>query len=299
LKGGRGDDINITRIIISLLLILITSSSVFSQTKTEHTSYTESTVFLILGILLFVLAVLFASIMIFDIKERQPGVETALIKRKKVLVDEQDLLMGHDFDGIQEFDNKPPAWFQILFAVTIVFAVAYMINYHVLGKQNLMLDEYNDEITTAQLQKEELNKSGVSITDENVTLLTDANEITQGKTIFNTNCTPCHGANLEGGVGPNLTDDYWIHGGGIKNIFHIITNGVMEKGMIPWKTQLSPKQIQQAASYIISMHGTKPPNAKAPEGQIWIDSTAIKTVPKTDTTKTVPGTIKKKKNKNT
>jgi cytochrome c oxidase cbb3-type subunit 3 len=181
-----------------------------------------------------------------------------------------------------------------LFYLTIFFAIVYMINYHVLGKQNLMIDEYTQEIMDAQKQKEELTKSGALINEDNVTVLTDAADLQKGKDIFTINCIPCHGNNGEGIVGPNLTDDYWINGGGIKNVFRTIKEGVAAKGMISWKTQLNPKQMQSVASYVLSLHGTKPPNGKAPEGNLWIDSTAINTKVKTDSTGSKQDTVKKK-----
>ncbi|MCX6161927.1 MAG: cytochrome c class I, partial [Ignavibacteriae bacterium] len=82
--------------------------------------------------------------------------------------------------------------------------------------------------------------------------------------------------NAGGTVGPNLTDQYWINGGGIRNVFSTISNGVPAKGMITWKTQLNPKQIQLVGSYVLSLQGTNPPNGKPPEGNIWVDSTATK-----------------------
>jgi cytochrome c oxidase cbb3-type subunit 3 len=135
----------------------------------------------------------------------------------------------------------------------------------------------------AQQQKEELIKSGALINETNVILLTTPDDLQKGQEVFTTNCVPCHGMNAGGIVGPNLTDDYWIHGGGIKNVFKTITQGVPDKGMISWAAILSPKQIQQVASYILSLHGTNPPNGKPPEGTIWIDSTATNTKTKTDT----------------
>ncbi|MCX7729434.1 MAG: cytochrome c, partial [Bacteroidia bacterium] len=116
------------------------------------------------------------------------------------------------------------------------------------------------------------------------TKLTDPAEINQGKEIFITNCITCHGKEAQGGAGPNLTDEYWLHGGGIKNIFKVIKYGVPAKGMIAWETQLSPKQIQQVASYILTLKGTNPPGAKEPQGELWKEEagTDIKTE-KTDT----------------
>lgn len=186
--------------------------------------------------------------------------------------EEEDIMLDHDFDGIRELDNKIPPWWKALFYGAIVFGILYMINYHIIGDGNVQFNEYQQQVQAAQLQAELLSKSGALISEETVTVLTDAISLASGKDIFTKNCVACHGAGGEGIVGPNLTDDYWINGGGIKNIFHTISDGVTAKGMISWKSQLSPNQIQEVGSYIISLYGTNPPNPKAPEGEKWDSS---------------------------
>jgi len=290
--------INLKRISFFLhLAILISASgtvSLFAQVAAPPADkpYTETTTFFILGALLFGLAIIFAAIMIFDVKERDIQAIKAEKKRKIILSDEQ-LLLDHDYDGIRELDNKLPSWYMFLFYLTIFFGIVYMINYHVLGKNNLMYDEYTQEMTDAQMKKEELTKTGVLININNVTELKDPADLQKGKEIFTTNCIPCHGVNGEGTVGPNLTDIYWIHGGGIKNVFNIISEGVPAKGMITWKTQLNPKQIQQVASYTLTFAGTNPSNGKAPEGTIWVDSTTNNV--KKDSVSVKKDTVKSKK----
>jgi len=276
---------NKKRKIFHLFLYILTfvATPVFAQTAKKEIPYTEYAAFYIVGFLLFALAVLFAGIMIFDIREREPVSEKAVKAGKKLVIDEAALLLDHNYDGIRELDNKLPLWFQLLFLITVIFGIVYMINYHLLGKPNLMIDEYNNEVTTAQLQREELLKSGALINESNVTLLSAPEDLQKGKEVYTANCIPCHGTGGEGIVGPNLTDDYWIHGGGIKNVFRTISQGVPDKGMITWSTTLSPKQIQQVASFVLSLHGTNPPNAKPPEGTIWIDSSANNTKTKTET----------------
>lgn len=232
---------------------------------------TQTYAFLLLAALLFTLAILFASIMIFDL-----GKKFELKKKQKVLLPEETLLLAdHNYDDIQELDNKPPTWFQFLFYVTIVFGVVYMINYHLLGKPNLMYDEYQQEIQEANMLREKLAQTGALINETNVTLLTDAKDLEEGKNIFVTNCTNCHGDKGQGIIGPNLTDSAWIHGCSVKEVFAVISNGVPAKGMISWKTQLNPKQIQQVASYVKTLQGTKPQNPKAPEGIPCLDTTSI------------------------
>lgn len=212
---------------------------------------------------------------------------SSMLTRAVPLEQEKDITMDHDFDGIRELDNKVPPWFNILFYGTIVFAVIYMLVFHVFKISPLMIDEYVNEIRSAETQKQELIKSGALINEESVTLLTDPALLQGGKSIFMTNCVPCHGTGGEGTVGPNLTDDYWIHGGGIKNIFKTIKYGVPEKGMISWQTLLNPKQMQEVGSYIISLRGSNPPNGKPPEGNLYVDS--LKTTDSLKTKTKAPG----------
>lgn len=186
----------------------------------------------------------------------------------KPLSEEKDLIMHHEFDGIQELDNPTPGWFMGLFYTTIVFAVCYLLIYHVFGVGQLQDAEYKTEMAVANKEKEAfLAKSANNIDESSVKLSTDASVIDAGKAIFTANCSPCHGAAGQGVVGPNLTDDFWLHGGSINSVFKTIKYGVTDKGMPNWDKQLSPKQIASVANYIKSIHGTNPPNAKAPQGE--------------------------------
>lgn len=184
---------------------------------------------------------------------------------------EKDIMFAHDFDGIKELDSKIPPWFSWLFILTIIFAAYYMIDYHVIGSGQVQHEEYAQEIKIATLEREALIKSGAFVNEETVELLSDANALNAGKTIYDANCIACHAADGGGIVGPNLTDDYWIHGGGIKNVFKVIKYGVVEKGMIAWQTQLNPNQMQEVASYVLSLHGTTPAAPKQPEGNVWVE----------------------------
>ena len=189
---------------------------------------------------------------------------------------EKDILMDHDFDGIKELDNRIPPWFNYLFYGTILFGVIYMLDYHVFKTGKLPAQEYKEEMQVAALQRAELIKSGALVNENNVTRLTDAAALSDGKDIFKANCVPCHGDKGQGIIGPNLTDQYWIHGGGIKNVFKTIKYGVPAKGMLTWEGKLNPREIQEVASYVLSLQGTNPPNAKAPQGQIWADTAGTK-----------------------
>ena len=187
---------------------------------------------------------------------------------------EAEIMMDHNYDGIKELDSKIPPWFSWLFILTIIFAAYYMIDYHVIGSGQVQQEEYEKEVRIASLEREALIKSGAFVNEETVTLLSDANDLQKGKAIYDQNCIACHAADGGGIVGPNLTDDYWIHGGGIKNIFKVIKYGVVEKGMISWQTQLNPNQMQEVASYVLSLHGATPAAPKAPEGEIWNEEQA-------------------------
>ncbi len=199
----------------------------------------------------------------------------------KPLSEEESILIAHDFDGIQELDNPTPAWFMGLFYITILFAVAYLLGYHLLGIGQLQDQEYVTEMKVAAKEKEAYLAKAANRVDENsVTLLTDAAALASGQEVFKASCMPCHGDKAQGVVGPNLTDDYWLHGGKINDVFKTIKYGVTAKGMPTWEKQLSHKQIADVASFIKSLHGTNPPGAKEPQGEKETDdatSTAVKT----------------------
>lgn len=178
-----------------------------------------------------------------------------------------DELTDHEYDGIKEFDNDLPPWWVYLFYLTIVFGIIYLLNYHVFKTAPLQTEEYQREMARAERQKAAYEASTAGSIE--VAFMTASSDLEAGKGIYNANCLACHGANGEGGVGPNLTDDYYIHGNKIEDYVRVITYGVAEKGMIPWEKSLSKKQIIQVSSYIQSMYGTNPANAKEPQGDLY------------------------------
>jgi cytochrome c oxidase cbb3-type subunit 3 len=198
--------------------------------------------------------------------------------------DEKQLLMDHDYDGIKELDNNLPPWWVYLFYACIVFSVIYLVRYEIMGAPDQEA-ELKTELAQAKIEVAEYMKTAPDLMDEKtVTLLTDPADLTAGKAIFDTNCVACHRADAGGTIGPNLTDENWILGGGIKNIFHTVTNGGRDgKGMIAWKGTLKPKEIQAVASYIISLKGSNPKDPKAPDGEIWVDGDATNAAPVTAT----------------
>lgn len=191
----------------------------------------------------------------------------------KPLTEEASIDTGHSYDGIRELDNITPHWFIAGFVGSIIFAAVYLFNYHVSKSSPLQIEEYNIEL--AEAAKEDaarLALQGNKVDENSVTMLTGS-DIENGKKVFAAkNCTSCHGAtggSMPGGVGPNLTDEYWIHGGSIKDVFKSIKYGWPEKGMISWKDQLSAKEIAQVSSYILSLKGSNPAGAKEPQGDIY------------------------------
>lgn len=193
---------------------------------------------------------------------------------------EASLLLNHDYDGIKELDNNLPPWWVYSFYACIVFAAIYLVRFEIMGADNQEM-ELKKELAQAKIDVEAYMKNAPDLMDEKtVTLLTDPAALAQGKEIFTTNCAACHRADAGGQIGPNLTDDHWILGGGIKNVFHTITNGGRDgKGMVSWKTNgMKPKDIQKVASYVLSLRGSNPKDAKAPDGELWVEEASASAV---------------------
>ena len=188
----------------------------------------------------------------------------------KIVADERDLELDHNYDGIKELDNILPPWWLYSFYVSIVFAVGYMVYYHMLDGENQVM-EYEQERLAAKIAVEEYKKNASDLVDaESVTLMTEVEDLEKGAALFQANCMACHAADGGGGIGPNLVDQHWILGGGIKNVFHTISEGGRAgKGMVAWNSTLKPTEIQQVTSYVLSLQGSVPANPKAPEGDVW------------------------------
>jgi cytochrome c oxidase cbb3-type subunit 3 len=194
------------------------------------------------------------------------------LTRAVPLEKEADVMLDHDYDGIRELDNPLPPWWKYGFYITIGVAVVYLLNFEVLGYGKNPTQEYNTEMAQAKAHQELYEANNKDRIDENNVPLADAAGIAKGKEIFTTVCFACHGKNGEGGVGPNLTDDYWIHKGALKDIYQSIKNGYPDKGMQAWSATYSPKEMDDLASFVKSLHGTNPPNGKAPQGELYSDS---------------------------
>lgn len=196
---------------------------------------------------------------------------------------EEAILLHHSYDGIQELDNHLPPWWVKMFYATIVFSVVYIGIYHIWNITPLQDEEYQIAMDEAKKEVELYqSKMANTIDEKTVKLLpNDSKAISSGKDLFIAKCAVCHGQAGEGGVGPNLADEYWIHGGSINDIFKTIKYGVPEKGMIAWQSTMKPNEIQDVSNYILSIQGSNPANAKAPQGEkskAGADSTATKPV---------------------
>lgn len=273
----------------SLMILLLLGSSTFSAHAETITPtapqfvMSDSLFWLMVSLIIFLaicIGVLFS--VLNTLVKKQSGLSfeeeessTDLLKQLKLtdnvpIEEEVTVMLDHNYDGIRELDNNLPPWWKYMFYATIVFSFIYIIRFHITGDGKLSHEEYLSEMAVAEEAKaSQVANSGESVTEENVTYLIDAASIERGAAIYMGNCATCHGQLGEGGAGPNLTDGYWVHGGGIKNVFKTIKYGVPAKGMIAWQTQFNPTQIQKVSSYVLSLQGSNPPNGKDPQGEIY------------------------------
>jgi cytochrome c oxidase cbb3-type subunit 3 len=191
--------------------------------------------------------------------------------------DHQDdpLLLEHEADGIRELDNKLPRWWVWLFNLSIVFAAIYLGYYHVFAKGDL--EKYGQMVTEYQAEKavgDRLKGAAMAKFESAIAAVEpskDTATLAEGRALFDRNCAPCHRYDAGGLVGPNLTDDFWIHGPNFADNVKTIWNGVTEKGMLAWKDQgMKPNEVLAVASYIYTLRGSKlekpgkPPENQAP-----------------------------------
>ncbi|MFN0256439.1 cbb3-type cytochrome c oxidase N-terminal domain-containing protein [Pedobacter ureilyticus] len=195
----------------------------------------------------------------------KPSIWNKLLSLKPLSA-EKDLEIPHAYDGIKELNNPVPAWFNVLFYGTLIFAAGYLYYYHIGEHGERQDDEYKTEMAKADLAKQKFLAKSASSVDEN-SVKVDPSQIAVGKGVFNANCIACHGQNGEGLVGPNLTDEFWLHGGSVKDIFKVVKYGVPEKGMVSWEKNMSSANISAVTNYILSLQGSKPANPKAPQGE--------------------------------
>lgn len=294
--------------VITTVVLLLFTAPVFAQageTVAEATATVQTTgsfgglsptafyfIVGVIGVELLVVFMLLYQLRVFLAKEKlQQDLATQVIKKPRVslwdkmnklkpIEQEGQIDLGHDYDGIRELDNRLPPWWLYGFYASIIFAVVYVWRFHVSHTAPSSTEELQIAMVKAEEQKVLYLKKSANNVDENtVKVLTDAAEIAGGEKVFIQNCAACHGKAGEGSVGPNLTDDYWLHGGSVKDVFKSIKYGWPEKGMRSWKDDLSPMQIAQVSSYIKSIHGTNPPNAKAQQGELYKEEGSENTNP--------------------
>ncbi|NVJ87342.1 MAG: c-type cytochrome [Algoriphagus sp.] len=270
--------------------------SAFAQTETSNW-YTDlqamdpaqMTLLVILGIVLLVIVLLLLlmvylmSFMVAVFKKENPELaneptwwekfkERFVTGKMDVVGGKEEkakMMADHSYDGITELDNFMPPWLQWVFILTIIFGVGYFTYYSILGLGLTGVEEYQEELRVEAIAAEaRMATMAASIDETNVTFDDSQASLAIGKSIFEANCAACHAADGGGGVGPNLTDQYWLHGGSIQDVFSIVKYGVVSKGMVPWEDQLSPQEIQQVSSYILTLVGTSPANPKEPQGEL-------------------------------
>lgn len=207
--------------------------------------------------------------------KNKPNIWTKLLSLKPI-EQEKDIVIPHDYDGIYELNNPVPRWFNVLFYGTVIFAAGYLYYYHI-GTGPQQDEEYEIEMTKAAKEKVLFLARSSEKYDES-TVKVDPAMIENGKAVFMANCTACHGPNGEGLVGPNLTDEFWLHGGSINDVFKVIKYGVPDKGMTSWEKSLTSKKIAELSNYILSLQGSNPPNGKAPQGTKYILESVADTV---------------------
>ncbi len=281
---------------VAVLFLVLTSNFLFAQdaAPVADTSFKlPMRLDLIVGIFVFAIEMMAVIWMLLGIRkliiELSPEKETAKkpftlqlprifdnINASVPIEKERDILLDHNYDGIRELDNSLPPWWKYSFYLSIIWAFFYLAYYYVGGGPSTH-DEYIAEVQQAKIDVDAYNKKNALNVDESNVKFADAAGITDGADIFKTNCAACHGNSGEGNVGPNLTDDYWIHGGTANELFKTVKYGWPAKGMKSWETDLSAVQIKNVISYIHSIRGTNPANAKAPQGDLFTETGIAKT----------------------
>ena len=183
---------------------------------------------------------------------------------------DKDELKDSEYDGIKEYDNDLPRWWVNLFWITIIWGVVYAVWFHLPSTPTpeQRLQAHMAEIVAKQKKNASATSTDAAQEGQMLLALTGQAEVVkQGSDIFTAKCVACHAPLGQGLVGPNLTDDFWIHGGTLPEIKKVIVDGVLEKGMLSWKAMLTDQEINAVTAFIWTIHGTNPPNAKAAEGK--------------------------------
>lgn len=287
------------------LLFSLVSSTMFAQTATDQAatgnSFGNWDVYLFVGIVLLlfiVILVLVRTLFVLMGIKRTAAVNADGTKAKVrtwfqkfnetvPIEDEDSLDMSHNYDGIRELDNKVPSWWNWAFMAGVFFSIIYLYRMFISETLPNQFQELAQANEVAATEKLAWLKKGANNVDENNVKMLGAAEMADGAVLYAKNCVACHGDKGQGGVGPNLTDDYWIHKGGIKDIFYTIKYGWAEKGMKSWKEDFSPVQIAQISSFVKSLHGTNPPGAKDKQGELYTEEVTT-AAPADSTAKATP-----------
>jgi cytochrome c oxidase cbb3-type subunit 3 len=299
---------SITKAVALLIALMIPAAQLLAQdASTDATAVAapvsnyisgihKSDFYALMGILTVELMVIVALVMLIrtmvkliSAKPEMAGVVEKIVKvpfwdrfNKAVAIEkEKDIMLDHNYDGIQELDNSLPPWWKYGFYLTIVVSFVYIWYYHAGGNGPSSYDEYAAEVKKGEQEKAAYLAKSANNVDENTVTMGDASSISMGQNLFQSSCAACHAGDGGGGVGPNLTDDYWLHGGSVQDIFKSIKYGWTDKGMKSWKDDFSPKQIADITSYVKSLKGSKPAAPKDKQGDLYVEgntSDSVKTV---------------------
>lgn len=312
-KFSTMKNISLTIAILLLNLQLFAAEKNAIPTSTGPSIGLSSGEILIIALLLFAVVSLFATIILLNalkvmakeqihptpyakyqppvqleykewLKQRssKPNIWTKLLSLKPI-EEEQTLLIPHVYDDIQELNNPVPRWFNLLFYGTLFFAIGYLYYYHI-GDGPQQEQEYTAEIEKAAEEKRAFLAKSAEKFDENSIKL-DAALVPNGKAVFMANCIACHGEHGQGLIGPNLTDEFWLHGGSINDVFKTVKYGVPAKGMPSWEKNLSSKNIAEVVNFIMSIQDSKPASPKAPQGEKYDVKSVTDTLSNEATTK--------------
>jgi cytochrome c oxidase cbb3-type subunit III len=291
-KYAKNNTSDIVKVIVVLLgfswMPISTYALTFNGIAAEHClDVTRSDVWLLVVIDLILLFTflymrqtlknMFREVMSEKRKQKEEAVAKKAKSIAQILTDraseeeEESILMDHEYDGIRELDNNLPPWWKWGFYLSIVFAIFYLMHYHVFKTGDLQAEEYEKSMAKANAEVQAyLEKAALNVDENSVVLLTDSESLSKGEKIFNSNCAVCHGQAGEGIVGPNLSDKYWIYGGSIQDVFKVVKYGA-ERGMQSWSDQLNPVEMQQVSSYLLQFKYTP---GKEPEGEEYIPEDA-------------------------
>ncbi|AGA79126.1 cbb3-type cytochrome c oxidase N-terminal domain-containing protein [Echinicola vietnamensis] len=255
-------------------------------------------------VLLLLLMIYLMSFMVTLLKRENPALanqpswweqfnERFVSGKLKPVEEEGEIMLSHNYDGIRELDNFMPPWLTYLFYGSTIFAIFYLINYSAIGWGKTPEEEYQAQLKAEEIAAEKRKELALASIDEsNVEFDQSEFVLTAGGTIYQNNCVACHAADGGGGVGPNFTDQYWLHGGSIQDVFKTVKYGVPDKGMIPWQDQLSPEEIMQVSNYILSLQGKTPANPKEPQGELYVPDNEEGETDAADSTGVQPDSVK-------